>query len=254
MVSVSVGTNCRSGPGKIYDFIGELRVGENAEVVGKKTSYNYWIIKNPDAAGSCWLWGKYATVLGDTSNIEEYSVPPIPTPTITTSSAPMVSVSVGTNCRSGPGKIYDLIGELRVGENAEVIGKNTSSNYWIIKNPDAAGSCWLWGMYATVLGDTSNIEEYSVPPTPIPTITTSSAPMVSVSVGTNCRSGPRIVYDLIGELRVGESAEVIGKNTFSNYWIIKNPDAAGSCWLWGYYATVKGDTSGLPEIAVPTTP
>jgi len=93
------------------------------------------------------------------------------TPTITltaTLEVPMVSVSVNTNCRTGPDKIYDNIGALMVGEQAEVVGQTTGGNYWIIKNPDANGTCWLWGQYATVAGNTSNLQEYAVPPTPTP--------------------------------------------------------------------------------------
>ena len=57
---------------------------------------------------------------------------PIFTPTITLTptltltlppSVPMVSVSVDTNCRTGPGVIYDYLTGLSVGEKAEVIGK-----------------------------------------------------------------------------------------------------------------------------------
>jgi len=95
------------------------------------------------------------------------------TPTITltpTPSVPMVSVSMDTNCRTGPGKVYDYIGALLIGEKAEVVGKNTASNYWIIKNPDSSGNCWLWGFYATVEGNTSNLPEVSVPPTPTPAL------------------------------------------------------------------------------------
>ena len=93
------------------------------------------------------------------------------TPTITltaTPSVPMVSVSIDTNCRTGPGKVYDRIGALMTNETAEVVGKNTPSNYWIIKNPDRNGNCWLWGQYATVAGNTANLQEYAVPPTPTP--------------------------------------------------------------------------------------
>lgn len=103
--------------------------------------------------------------------------PPLPseTPTITptaTLSVPMVSVSMDTNCRSGPGKEYDLWGALLVGEKAEVVGKNTALNYWVIKNPDSAGTCWLWGQYATVEGNTSAIPEVPAPPTPTPSVPT----------------------------------------------------------------------------------
>ncbi|HCB00751.1 MAG TPA: hypothetical protein DEP19_00060, partial [Anaerolineae bacterium] len=58
------------------------------------------------------------------------------TPELTaTPSIPQVSVSTNTNCRTGPGVVYDLIGGLNVGQTAEVVGKNSSTGYWIIKLP-----------------------------------------------------------------------------------------------------------------------
>lgn len=85
-----------------------------------------------------------------------------------TQEKPMVSVSVDTNCRTGPGKIYDWIGALLVGEKAEVVGRSVDGAYWIIKNPDQAGTCWLWGNYATVSGPTAALQQYTPPPTPTP--------------------------------------------------------------------------------------
>ncbi len=79
-----------------------------------------------------------------------------------------VTVSVDTNCRTGPGKIYDRVGGLLVGETAEVVGKSSEGNYWIIENPDAAGICWLWGYYATVVGSTKHLAIHTPPPTPTP--------------------------------------------------------------------------------------
>jgi hypothetical protein len=95
------------------------------------------------------------------------------TPTITptfTPSVPMVTVSQNTNCRTGPGQAYDIVGGLLVGESAEVVGKYQSGSYWVIKNPDSSGNCWLWGNYATVSGNTASLPEMSPPPTPTPTI------------------------------------------------------------------------------------
>jgi len=104
---------------------------------------------------------------------------PTDTPTITptfTSSVPMARVSVDTNCRTGPGIIYDRVGGLLVNEEAVVVGKFTSGNYWIINNPDSSGTCWLWGQYATVTGNTAGLPEYPQPPTPTPTNTPTSTP------------------------------------------------------------------------------
>jgi len=92
-------------------------------------------------------------------------------PTITLTStleAPMVSVSTSTNCRTGPGTIFDIVGALMVGEQAEVVGKAEYGNYWIIKNPDGSGECWLWSNYATVTGPTDGLTVYTPPPTPTP--------------------------------------------------------------------------------------
>ena len=93
-----------------------------------------------------------------------------PTPVFTaTSTIPQVSVSVATNCRVGPGRVYDRVGALLVGQVAEVVGRNQTNNYWYIRNPnDSNGFCWLWGEYATVSGNFAALPVFTPPPTPTP--------------------------------------------------------------------------------------
>ena len=87
-----------------------------------------------------------------------------PTPSTTT-----VTVSQNTNCRKGPGTQYDVNDALLTGQTAEVVGKNSASNYWIIKVPgNPSKTCWLWGQYATVSGNIGALAEVTPPPTPIP--------------------------------------------------------------------------------------
>lgn len=95
-----------------------------------------------------------------------------PTPAITgTPIVPEVRVSQNTNCRTGPGIAYDNIGSLLIGQVGIVVGKNTSTGYWIINNPGKTGTCWLFPQYATVSGNTANLQEYPIPPTPTPSPT-----------------------------------------------------------------------------------
>lgn len=93
-----------------------------------------------------------------------------PTPTATfTPEVPMVSVSVDTNCRTGPGKVYDMVGALTVGKSAEVLARDPTGNYWYIRNPNNPASfCWIWGQYATVSGNIAGLPVYTPPPTPTP--------------------------------------------------------------------------------------
>jgi hypothetical protein len=95
--------------------------------------------------------------------------PVINTPTVAFTASPgipMASVTLGTNCRTGPGRIYDLRGGAQVGVKYLLIGKSTSTGYWIILLPDGR-ECWLWGEHAIVEGNVSTLPEYAIPPTPI---------------------------------------------------------------------------------------
>ncbi len=106
-----------------------------------------------------------------------------------TPSVPTVSVSVNTNCRTGPSTQYDLVGGLNVGQTAEVVGKNTAvPNYWVVRLSGGT-ICWLWGQHATASGNTANLPEYPVPPTPTPSLTPTATP-------TSTPSAPAAVENL----------------------------------------------------------
>ena len=93
-----------------------------------------------------------------------------PTPVFTnTPLVPQVSVSQATNCRIGPGKVYDRVGALMVGQVAEVVGRDSTGAYWYIHNPTRSnGYCWIWGQYATVSGNFAVLPVLTPPPTPTP--------------------------------------------------------------------------------------
>jgi hypothetical protein len=137
------------------------------------------------------------------------------TPTVTltpTSGAATVTVSADTNCRSGPGKEYDNLGALLKNETAEIVGKNTVTKYWIIKNPDRDGTCWLWDRYATVSGNTDAVKEVAIPPTPTPSL---PGTIKGLSANKICFFNG-ISYDLAGSIRWEDVSNEDGYNIFSN--------------------------------------
>jgi hypothetical protein len=96
-VKVGVNTNCRLGPGVPYDYLGNLSVGGEAEVVGQGPYGNYVIIPVPGGSGLCWLWLQYATIDGSLANVPVFTPPPSPTPTFTPTPV-------------GPGFILEFVG------------------------------------------------------------------------------------------------------------------------------------------------
>lgn len=98
-------------------------------------------------------------------------------------------------------------------------------------------------------------------PTPVPfetlvnvafaTITATTTPNVFLAAPkdqpVNCRFGPATSYAVIGALLVGRQAEIIGRNTDSTWWYVRNPsDPSTSCWLSAEFVVTVGDVQSLP--------
>ena len=111
-----------------------------------------------------------------------------PAPTSTTSptrastatlGAPFVTAVQSSNCRFGPGTVYDVIDFLDDGETSPIDGRNLLTTWWWIRRTDGAGHCWVWDDNVTVAGDLSGVPVIPDPPTPTPV--DEVAPVVAVS-------------------------------------------------------------------------
>ena len=92
-----------------------------------------------------------------------------PLPTFTSTPAPLANITGNTNCRTGPGSVYDLLHTYLAGNQVELLGKSPDGFFWYTS--DQAGivpDCWLWGQYATPVGDTALLPVFTPPPTPTP--------------------------------------------------------------------------------------
>lgn len=107
-------------------------------------------------------------------------------------------------------------------------------------------------LQALTLQALSATQTATLPPTSTPV-----PPTLTVNTDTNCRAGPGATYGIVITLHPGTIANVIGKDTLDNYWIIDAPNyPVTTCWISGQYTTVSGDTNGLfePPTPVVTTP
>jgi uncharacterized protein YraI len=176
----------------------------------------------------------YATVIAQTATFPTDGIPsategmPIasetPSPIVNTSTltntptlvftpspgVPMVSVTVGTNCRTGPGRVYDRVGGAQVGVNYVIVGKSTPTNYWIILLPDGR-ECWLWGRYAIVAGNVASLPEIPAPPrpTPVPALGT-----ILVTVLGPSATGDVPIDNATVTLSTGERAQTLGNGLY----------------------------------------
>ncbi len=92
-LTVVENTNCRKGPGKVYDYVSTIKAGQQVQAVGRSPDNQYYYVQNINGNGYCWLWVQYSTLTGNTGILPVYTPQPTPTFTVTPSPAPGISVS-----------------------------------------------------------------------------------------------------------------------------------------------------------------
>lgn len=89
-------------------------------------------------------------------------------------------------------------------------------------------------------------------PTVIPTPTPVRVALRIKSQLINCRFGPGAIYQLVNELREGQSLRAVGRNEASTWWYIQDPgNPGGFCWVSADVTEPQSETSLLTVIQPP---
>lgn len=106
---------------------------------------------------------------------------PIVLPSPTTAEVWLV-VNENTNCRKGPGAIYDYVALLEKGARVQSLARNYDNNYYYISVPGMDDvKCWVWAEYLTVEGDATPLPIYTALPSPTPSPTPTPVPSFNAS-------------------------------------------------------------------------
>lgn len=120
--------------------------------------------------------------------------------------------------------------------------------------PDAPAAVVVVAATATVPPPPAATEA----PSPTPTFTFTPTPCVGIvtaSVVVNVRSGPATAYDVVGNLPIGGTAKVAGRNDANTWWYIEFPSGVGGhAWVAGSVTTASCLPTNLPIIAAPPLP
>lgn len=113
------------------------------------------------------------------------------TPTRTPALAIAYPISQPVNCRSGPGKSYNVVGQLRPGRQAELVGKSADFAWWYVKNPnDPSTFCWLAADFVVAQG---NVDALAVVAPPAIVVTDVQVTVDPPVMNVACNAFPRLV-------------------------------------------------------------
>ncbi|MEZ4683805.1 MAG: hypothetical protein R2932_57310 [Caldilineaceae bacterium] len=156
----------------------------------------------------------------------------------------------GANVYFGPGRIYDVVGNIAVEQTAPIVGRNSEQSWWAIAwESGFDGMGWLAAEQVAVAGNLLSVPVLSaVAPTPTPP----SVPRLRVIQPANIRSGPG-EYSLIGAGAIGDEFDITGKSTGADWYRIDYIDTHGQHyegWIWDALVLVITDGT-VPEVAIP---
>ena len=144
---------------------------------------------------------------------------PSETPGVTaTSSDKTLTASIPTNCREGPTSDYPMVGFLKVGQTATILGRDSTSSWWYIQNPtNTATGCWIWGATTKASGNTAELPVFTPPPPP-PSPTPSTANYtLGLSTVRTCSGNKTAIITISNTMGSAfESASVKSTDTTSN--------------------------------------
>lgn len=91
--------------------------------------------------------------------------------------------------------------------------------------------------------------------TPLPTLTsTPTVPTVSPrDVPVNCRLGPGTAWLVISALTVGQTSQIVGKNSEGTWWYIVDPfSSSRNCWVSVSVTSAAGNLANIPIVQTPS--
>jgi uncharacterized protein YraI len=224
----------RSGPGQDFAAMAVLESGQVVQVVGASQDRQWWAIPVPYIEG-----GRGWVAAGDVV-VENASSVPVETarPTeiaIPTDLLPVAQAITNVNVRNGPDIQAAKIGALENGQIVQVVGTSEDGLWWAIRMAEGKAEMgWIARDYVLA----RNVEDL-----PVVTVMPSG---VSAGVATprpggpyltavwevNIRAGPGTEYAVIGSLKQGTAAEIVGVSEDRMWWAVGFKDAeSGRGWV-----------------------
>src|SRR5450432_525642 len=88
-----------------------------------------------------------------------------------------------------------------------------------------------------------------------PTVDPNGNPVLTVKApNLNIRAGDGTTFNVIGAMKAGDVAQIVGRNAAKSWWVIQKDQTRGWVIADPQFSDVTGDTSKAPLVASPATP
>lgn len=214
--------NVRRAPRITSSTKGRLVKDEQILMIGRVSS-GAWV-EVQTRFGTGWVDRGWITYDG---TIFDLPIVPVLPPFVTTFNG-----TDGTNVRRGPNDQYPIIGNLSIGTEADIVGVSPKPQWFLIITQNGMTG-WVFSGAVDLTGDLIN--------TPLAT----ALPVGTVNTyNLQVHTAPNENAPVIGDIRLGTSFAIIGRDYRTNWWQIEGKFGTG--WVWANFMITVGDTNFVP--------
>jgi hypothetical protein len=121
---------------------------------------------------------------------------PLPTLTFTPSVPTVTTRDQPVNCRFGPGVAWLAISALNLGQSSQIVGKNSTNEWWYIQDPLNPGrNCWVAASVTSASGNLANVSIVQTPSASVTNVTLKLDPKLIDLVLLCVGPIPKIEFD-----------------------------------------------------------
>jgi len=212
----------RSGPGTGFFALGVLQQGEIVPILAVSPDGGWWYVNTRFGEG--WV-SNVAVTAANTAGVPVRD--PGPSATVTG--------NVSVNVRNGPGPNAGLLGQIGLGTQVQVIGRNAEGTWLQVRWANGTG--WVSAQYVTTAGVPTVVQE-AVPQT-------ANTPYVIVlATYLNVRTGPGINYASLGRVFGGDVLVIVGRSADNTWYQVET--VYGTGWVSASYVAPRNEFGGAP--------
>jgi uncharacterized protein YraI len=186
------------------------------------------------------------------NNRQTTLTPPLPVfaPTATFPPGTAILHAMGnTQVMEGPGDQYAVLALLENDQAARIIGISQDKKWWVIDLPYFANKRGWVSVDKVKAENAANVQVVTQETAmPAELVTPGSEATVLAIANVNVRSGPDIKYMKIGNIKKGQSADVVGVSEDQFWWLVRLPDTKNvQGWISRDYVVAR-NTANVPVI------
>ncbi len=251
--------NVRTGPGLTYDIVTTVPAGTQGTIVGTDPDNDWYQVEIVGVEGQVWIYQDLTTLVGSLVGVKQYTALEITqlttgTPTGDGTAPLAITIPELMNVRTGPGLTYNIVTTVPVGTQGYIYGIDPNDDWFHIELEGFETRVWVYQDLTTVIGSLAGVKLYTLQEIAqllgTPGADGSVPLAITVPITMNVRTGPGLLYDIVGVVPQGTQGRIFGIDPNNDWFQIELEGLDTLVWVYQDLTTVIGSLAGVKWVTL----